>query len=529
MAVMLITANNVFAQAHFETIDGLRYLIDENAKAATMVANPDEKYSGDIVVPEKVTAKDEKEYAVVALGDECFKNCSLLTNVIIPSNVTYLGISCFMGCSSLTSIQLPSSLTSLKQSCFSGCSSLASIDIPSTVTSLGNSCFSGCSKLSEIKIPTIVTSIGNSCFSSCSSLTNIVIPSSIISLDNYCFYNCSSLTDITLPSSLAVLGEGCFYNCTSLANITLPSSVRTIGFWCFQGCYSLARIKIPSSVTELYGCFPECTNLVEIDIPSSVTEMGAGCFGGCTNLKTITIPSSVTYWRDSSRGYYGGSFSGCTKLESIYFKGKLPGNFVDAQIPTNCIVYVPKAYLQDCKNKLGSQHSFIYAWDSGEDKPTPSCEIPAISYNNGSLRFSCSTYGAEYHYAIEAPDATNDNYSQDGEVALSAVYKISAYATADGYQPSGKATATLYWINANLENVPSTNINQSKTRGIVATSDGGIVTLSGLDNGEIVKFFSPDGRLMGIEKAENGMVSYATYGKLTLAKVGKQTIKILSK
>ena len=45
-----------------------------------------------------------------------------------------------------------------------------------------------------------------------------------------------------------------------------------------------------------------------------------------------------------------------------------------------------------------------------------------------------------------------------------------------------KATATLYWVktDGNLENGASTNINQAKTRGIMATSHDGIVTLSGL-------------------------------------------------
>ena len=122
-----------------------------------------------------------------------------------------------------------------------------------------------------------------------------------------------------------------------------------------------------------------------------------------------------------------------------------------------------------------------------------------------------------------------DAYSQDGNVTLVAAYKISAYATADGYQPSETTTATLYWINANLENDPSTNITQAKTRGIVASSEGGIVTLSGLDNGEMVSFYSPDGRLVGTSKAENGTASYAVNSSIIIAKVANQSIKLIVK
>ena len=75
-----------------------------------------------------------------------------------------------------------------------------------------------------------------------------------------------------------------------------------------------------------------------------------------------------------------------------------------------------------------------------------------------------------------------------GKVSLSAAYKISVYATADGYTASDKAEATLYWINANLEN--GTNINQVRTRGVVASAHDGIISLSGLDDGEVVKFFA---------------------------------------
>lgn len=93
----------------FETIDGLKYLIKTDEKTATLVAN---SYSGDIVVPEKVTV-DGVDYPVVAFGDNCFYTCSSLTSITIPSSVTSLGENCFHGCSSLTSITIPSSVTSL--------------------------------------------------------------------------------------------------------------------------------------------------------------------------------------------------------------------------------------------------------------------------------------------------------------------------------------------------------------------------------------------------------------------------------
>ena len=122
VAFAILATSNSYAQASFETIDGLRYLIDFDAKTATLTANPNgEKYTGDIVVPGKVKASNGVEYTVTSLGDDCFAKCSGLTSITIPSSVTSLGKSCFERCSGLKSINIPSSVTSLGKSCFYYC------------------------------------------------------------------------------------------------------------------------------------------------------------------------------------------------------------------------------------------------------------------------------------------------------------------------------------------------------------------------------------------------------------------------
>ncbi len=202
---------------------------------------------------------------------------------------------------------------------------------------------------------------------------------------------------------------------------------------------------------------------------------------------------------------------------------------------TTCIIYVPKSYLQDYKDALGSKYSYIYASkDEGDDEDTPSkqCATPTITYAAGKLRFASSTPGAEYHSTITDTDMMTDKYVEDGVLELSATYHISVYATAEGYQPSEKATATLYWINANLDDGTSTNILQAKTRGIVATSRGGIVTISGLDNNEEVRFYSVGGKQIGSARAIDGVASQAVSAaanSLVIAKIGGQSIKVAVK
>ena len=429
VVMMLMTASSAMA----EVIDGLRYVLDSDTKTATLLPKMEGKYSGDIIIPEKVKGNDGVEYVVTSLGNS------------------------FYGCSSLTSITIPSSVTSLDRLCFSGCSSLTSITIPSSVTSLGRSCFSGCS-----------------------SLTSITIPSSVISLGEYCFDSCSGLTSVSIPSSVTSLGECCFYGCSRLSSVTIPSSVTSLG----------------------RSCFSACTGLTSITIPSSVTSLGSSCFALCG------------------------------KLETVYFKGEYcNSSYTDLYIPTTSIIKVPTEYLQGYKNAFGSSYKYIYAWnpsESGDDNGsvTP-CATPAISYASGELKFTSETAGAEYHYTITDADMASNAYNKEGKVSLSAAYNISVYATADGYTASDKAEATLYWINANLDT--GTNINMVKTRGVVASAHDGIISLSGLDDGEVVKFFAADGKYLGSTVAANGAASYAVSESLIVAKVGKDSIKIAMK
>lgn len=204
-------------------------------------------------------------------------------------------------------------------------------------------------------------------------------------------------------------------------------------------------------------------------------------------------------------------------------------------LSTSCILYVPKAYLQDYKDAIGSTYPYIYAAKEdgeSEDKKTEQCATPNISYADGELQFASTTNGAQYHYTLTSIDFKNDAYSEDGKVQLAAAYNITAYATADGYTASEKATAGLYWVKANgsIEDGTSTSINQAKTRGIVATSRDGIVTLSGLDNGEEVRFYTVDGKQMGTARAIDGVASQAvSSASLVIAKIGGQAIKIAVK
>lgn len=370
-----------YAQTSTENIGGLLYSIDTEAKTTTLIANEDDEYKGDIFIPEKVKAKNGATYTVVALGEKCFENCGI-KSVIIPSTVKSIGDECFKSCYNLKEIAIPSSVAKLGKDSFSWCDNLEKVSLPQSVTYLSDGCFQFCSKLNDITIPSTVISLGADCFAGCTNLTSIEIPSSVTSLGEGCFY-LTGLKSVKIPSSITSLSTDCFQFCSSLESVEIPSSVTSFGEYCFYGCSKLESIDIPSSVTSLgIGCFMQCSYLEKVVIPSSITSLSTNCFWGCSGLKNIEIPSSVTLLA-------GGCFLGCSSLESIiipssveemgglifwqcnllksvYFKGKLPKYLTTyCNAPTDCSFYVPRPYLQEYIDAIGSKYSSIYLWDGG--------------------------------------------------------------------------------------------------------------------------------------------------------------------
>lgn len=172
--------------ARYEIIDEMRYnIIDDYA---VLASNTDWKYTGDIVVPQKVTASDGKKYPVTALEEGCFRDCKTVTSVLLPSSITKIGEYCFCGCIHLQRVNIPSSVTSLGKSTFSGCSSLTEIHLPRHLTSLGYACFARCCSIKNIELPPYVEYLGKFCFSGCTSLESITIPSSVTCIEDQCFY-----------------------------------------------------------------------------------------------------------------------------------------------------------------------------------------------------------------------------------------------------------------------------------------------------------------------------------------------------
>ena len=104
--------------------DGIRYIVGANNTVS--VISRKTKYSGDVIIPEKVTYNGAS-YTVTSIFPSAFNECSDLTSVTIPNSVTYIGDEAFLGCIGLTSVAIGSRVTNIGYHAFWFCGPLTSI------------------------------------------------------------------------------------------------------------------------------------------------------------------------------------------------------------------------------------------------------------------------------------------------------------------------------------------------------------------------------------------------------------------
>ena len=106
-------------------------------------------------------------------GGNIYLKGKLLTEVIIPEEVTSLRREVFYACSNIKSIILHEGITNISKAAFQY-SGIESIIIPDNLSTLPVDVFSGCENLVSVKIGAGITSIGSEAFRVCQNLTTII-------------------------------------------------------------------------------------------------------------------------------------------------------------------------------------------------------------------------------------------------------------------------------------------------------------------------------------------------------------------
>ena len=87
---------------------------------------------------------------VTSISDDAFKNCTALTDVMLPSSVFEIGAYAFSGCSSLIGFTIPARITKIEVGTWAGCVSLKEITFHDKIQQIGAYAFKGCTGLTAI-------------------------------------------------------------------------------------------------------------------------------------------------------------------------------------------------------------------------------------------------------------------------------------------------------------------------------------------------------------------------------------------
>ena len=267
------------------------------------------------------------------IGARAFKECSQLTDITYPKNITKISDWAFYG-TGLINIIIPNTVTYIGISTFCDCASSEYINIPNSIQFMGERAF-GHATQGEIYIDCDIPSVASDWTESAfawSHISKITIGRNVKFIGDYAFVECNQVTTIVYEdgNKLEHIGKGGFGGCPLVEEMPIPESVEFIGEYAFSLCSNLKTFKMVGSGNGNYivrgnGALYDDTNLALVRYPPKneaetyAIEMfrdsiAPVAFRDCNNLKTIQLP---TRYLNNKMRFGAASFCDCKNLKTV--------------------------------------------------------------------------------------------------------------------------------------------------------------------------------------------------------------------
>lgn len=260
---------------------------------------------------------DGKTYNVTTVELGGFKGC-MASAIVLPDTLTTIEGRAFEDCTGLTELTIPANVTSLSIGLVNNCTNLKTLyynAVNATNASGNSSNLFGYSALETAIIGEGVQAIPHSLLRGASELAYVSIPNTVTRISSYAFYDCGSLKTITIPESVITFGvnlfggsssalETIYYNAVNATNSSTSSvinseglqtiefgmNVRTIPQYLCRSCESLKNVRISGGLQTINtGAFYGCESLESITLPASITTIASTAFKNCDNITSIVI------------------------------------------------------------------------------------------------------------------------------------------------------------------------------------------------------------------------------------------------
>lgn len=270
---------------------------------------------------------------VTEIGARAFKECSQLTDITYPKNITKISDWAFYG-TGLINIIIPNTVTYIGISTFCDCASSEYINIPNSIQFMGERAF-GHATQGEIYIDCDIPSVASDWTESAfawSHISKITIGRNVKFIGDYAFVECNQVTTIVYEdgNKLEHIGKGGFGGCPLVEEMPIPESVEFIGEYAFSLCSNLKTFKMVGSGNGKYivrgnGALYDDTNLALVRYPPKNEaetyeiemfrdSIAPAAFRDCNNLKTIQLP---TRYLNNKMRFGAASFCDCKNLKTV--------------------------------------------------------------------------------------------------------------------------------------------------------------------------------------------------------------------
>lgn len=268
--------------------------------------------------------------SITTIGEEAFRNCVNITELMLPASLTSIGKGAFRNCVNITELTLPASLTSIGEGALDGCTGLAKLTVLCDPAILPADLTANCPALTEVyaapdatdgQVRALSAIVGYPWYSPVPRVGEqrralVTMPDASLPGDDFWYdgeysrldrYNGYEL-NLILPQEIdgvrlttiggTMMGRASYGDNFDVelpvVSLVIPEGYTEIVPYAFSNCDTLETVICYAPIETLpEGCFSECTSLREVVFVNGVRNVSRNAFAGCFAMETLYLGDGV--------------------------------------------------------------------------------------------------------------------------------------------------------------------------------------------------------------------------------------------
>ena len=343
------------------------------------------KYHGtakDLTIPTELAGQ-----MVVAIGDGCFRDNTLLKTIEIPYGIRAIGNEAFYRCTGMTKASISGTVNTIGDRAFAY-TDIASMRVPGSVHTIGSEAFLGCEGLLNIAFEGGVGDAGDIfSLSDGEGTGSVKMGEGVRTLGSRVFFDCINLTRMQIPASVTTIGDKAIGYKTGDGGAVKQKDYLIYGYAGTRGesyaaengiafefmgvinplsgiCGDSATWKFDDGVMTISGLgrmydygaaeyqpwYAYRSQIHTVIVAEGITMLGAFAFSD-TAVSDLTLPRTLTHIRQKA-------LANCKNLTELTFPGDAPAFFPDAFTDTTVLAWYPadnSTWTGDVRQNYGGQ------------------------------------------------------------------------------------------------------------------------------------------------------------------------------